>query len=210
MRAALLLIVGCSPALPDEPSFQQHVAPILAANCVRCHGAPAIGGAPPGFRLDMLGSFEQPVRGRIELVAGAALYAAESAHRAAAGDMPPRFPLDDYQIEILERWAALDAPRGAPNPGNREPFVGSWMIQPAAGTYLIDIEIRDPDPDVVGGVLFARGVTQTVALGALRSGPNALRWDTTTSPVGSYAIEAILDDGGVEVTVPLDEILVVR
>jgi hypothetical protein len=168
MRPALLLLAACAPAVPDEPSFQQHVAPILAANCVRCHGAPPIGGAPPGFRLD--------------LFADAAAQAERIAIRADRGDMPPRFPLDDYQIDTLARWFELGAPRGAPNPGNRPPTAS-----------IVDgmIVVADPDGDVVGGTLRTSGVT----LGPLRSGPNVL-------PAG-FSLEAVLDDGALEVTVAL-------
>lgn len=189
MRAALLLLLllaACAPSVPDEPSFQQHVAPILAANCVRCHGAPAIGGAPLGFRLDVIGSYDQPLRTGVELVAGAAAYAGASAQRAAADEMPPRFPLDAYQVETLARWAELEAPRGAPNPGNRPP---------TASIASAGILVEDPDDDLVGGVLRLDGVP----IAALRSGPNAISLTAGT-------LEAVLDDGGIEVTIPLGEV----
>lgn len=169
MRAALLLLLAaCAPAVPDEPSFQQHVAPILAANCVRCHGAPPIGGAPPAFRLDLFDD--------------AAAYAERIAIRTARSEMPPRFPLDDYQIDTLARWFELGARRGAPNAGNRAP-----TAQIVDGLILVD----DPDGDLVGGTLLTGGVV----LGPLRSGPNAL-------PAG-FPLEAVLDDGAIEVRVAL-------
>lgn len=169
MRAALLLFAACAPAVPDEPSFQQHVAPILAANCIRCHGTPAIGGAPSTFRLD--------------LYADAAFSAQRSATRTAAGEMPPRFALDDYQIETLARWAELGAPRGLPNPGNRPPTA-----------MIVDgvIVVEDPDGDVVGGVAIT---PDGLVLGNLRSGPNALP--------AALELEVVLDDGGAEVRVRL-------
>ena len=45
-------LVGCNPTAPANPSFQVDVMPILAANCIRCHGFPSIGGAPHSFRYD--------------------------------------------------------------------------------------------------------------------------------------------------------------
>ena len=41
--------------VPAQPSWQLDVMPVLAANCVRCHGYPTSGFATPGFRLDSFG-----------------------------------------------------------------------------------------------------------------------------------------------------------
>src|SRR5215210_1527284 len=105
MKRIIIFVAACAPGVPDEPSYQQHVAPILAANCVRCHGVPVLGGAPPGFRLDSYNSYEQPKRNSIgtDMIDGAAVLSPTIATRVALSDnpMPPRFPIDDYQIETL-------------------------------------------------------------------------------------------------------------
>ena len=56
--ATLLLLAAagaCSPSVPAEPTWLDDVRPILAANCIRCHSPPYIGGAPVSFRLDIYG-----------------------------------------------------------------------------------------------------------------------------------------------------------
>lgn len=220
-RATLLFaLAACAPAVPDEPSFQQHVAPILAANCVRCHGVPVLGGAPPELRLDAYNTYERPKRNSIglEMVVGAQVYSNIIALRVADGErpMPPRFGLDDYQIETLANWDAAGAPRGAPNPGNRAPFA---RVERTVRTieedgleirvrYLIDVVVGDPDPDIVGGALYARLGATVLPLGLVRSGENRIAWETTNIAPGTFALEALLDDGGAEVAVPLGAVTV--
>lgn len=179
MKRFVLFIAACAPSAPETPSFQQHVAPILAANCIRCHGVPALGGAPSAFRLDTYG--------------GAQRMAEESAARVAAGEMPPRFLLDDYQVDTLANWAAAGAPRGAPRVGNRRPTA----VVSAFESGIIDVVVDDLDGDVVGGTLRAGGV----AIGLVHSGPNRIE-----TPPGTYDLSATLDDGAAEVIVPLGAI----
>src|SRR5690606_12961190 len=50
---AALAATACAPAAPANPTWEADVAPILAANCVRCHRSPAVNGAPNNFRLDI-------------------------------------------------------------------------------------------------------------------------------------------------------------
>ena len=204
-RAIFLLLAGCTPDAPATPSYQQHVAPILAANCVRCHGIPVLGGAPREFRLDAYESYSP--------IDGAATYSTITAMRVADDErpMPPRFRLDDYQIETLENWDAAGAPRGEPNEGNRPPTAMVTNILKATKEdgiktlvfYFIDIDVRDPDPDVVGGALFAKLGANTQYIGPLRSGPNQLVWDATEQPRATHALEAALDDGGAEIRAQL-------
>ena len=35
--------IGCAPAEPGAPTWVDDVAPILASNCIRCHGSPPLG-----------------------------------------------------------------------------------------------------------------------------------------------------------------------
>lgn len=218
MKRLIILLAACAPSVPDEPSFQQHVAPILAANCVRCHGAPPIGGAPADFRLDTINGYDKPKRNSIgtETVVGAALYSEIMVIRVNDGDapMPPRFPLDDYQIETLERWNDLGAPRGAPNAGNRPPTARVTSVLQASEEdgievrvrQLIDLDVGDPDPDLVGGALQVRQGATIIPLGLLRDGPNHVEWETTDIVPGTFALEAVLDDGGSEITLSLGNI----
>jgi hypothetical protein len=200
---ALASVAGCT-TLPASPSFQADVAPILAARCVRCHADPPIGGAPTGFLLD--GYPDRPTpEGAV--VFGAASIAASIARRAAARTMPPRFPLDDDQILVLERWAASapspgePAPRGPPRADNRPPAIA--LTAAAATTW--DYDLHDPDGDLVVGVLRARlapGDAGVVVAG-LHSGRARIAWITAGVPAGTYQLVAELDDGGAATSVAL-------
>lgn len=182
---ALVALAACTPGVPEAPSFQQDVMPILAANCVRCHGSPALGGAPVDLRLD---SFSD-VPAATGPVAGAATYALAIDLRIHDGarPMPPRFPLEDYQLETLARWAAAPE-RGVPRPGNHLPEVAiEGTIRTATGVVL-NVRVFDRDGDLVAGTIYAG----TEIVGPVRSGVIDLPW--TTAP-GSYALVARLDDG---------------
>lgn len=211
VTALLAFPVGaCTPDVPDAPSFQQHVQPILAANCVRCHGVPAIGGAASDFRLDMFGDTDVRTRtGDIVTVRGAASNAVAVAFRSAddASPMPPRFPLDDWQIETLERWS-LDPVRGAPRPDNQAPTASIDAIAQTGATIAIELRVRDADPDIVGGVLRAKLGATVIPLALVHSGINRIAWDTTMDPRADYALDVVLDDGAGEITLDLGSVRV--
>jgi hypothetical protein len=212
MRAAILLAtVACTPDVPAEPSFQQDVLPILAANCVRCHGYPAIGGAPETFRLDVLGDTavvageprDPPVCGgdpgdpAAELVlCGAASYAFISALRVRDEQrpMPPRFTLADHQIEILERWAQAPE-RGDPRPDNRAPTVAVEVLGNDGAVLVIRVETDDADRDLVVGTLRLQVAGAMPLVGPIRSGIVELRFDPGAIPAGDYPLLAAVDDG---------------
>ncbi|MBL9014672.1 MAG: hypothetical protein JNL83_10880 [Myxococcales bacterium] len=217
-HALLVAIAACAPEVPAEPSFQLDVMPILAANCVRCHGYPTIGGAPASFRLDTFGdvvlrpgipSEREPCGApddpdAAHVLCGAASLAVFSARRSADQlyPMPPRFPLDSFQIETLERWA--EAPnRGAPRRGNHAPDLVLENIAEASGSVVVRLRVDDLDGDMVGGTLRAVGGGSSILVGVLRSGAQALHWDTTGVPAGDYVLRATLDDGAEPIDVDL-------
>ncbi len=208
---ALLLLAACAPDVPEAPSFQEHVLPILAANCVRCHGTPAIGGAPEDIRLDVFGDSTLVRDDGVgeELIAGAASIAGGLAFRVIDPDapMPPRFPLDDYQIETLTRWA--DAPlRGAPRLGNRPPTITVASTTQDGDVITIDVHVGDPDADLVGGALRVRLGATVRPIGLLRSGPNAIVWNTAGLARTTYDLVAAIDDGAAEISIELGTVTV--
>jgi hypothetical protein len=201
---AALALPACTADAPASPSYQRDVAPILAANCLRCHGAPALGGASAGLRLDSYSDLAVPDPrdpAAERPILGAATYAAAIALRAAdpVSPMPPRFPLDDWQVEVLERWAAAGAPRGAPRPGNRPPAISIEDVTSAGGALAIRARVTDPDDDVVAGTLRVVAGTGGGAgrplVGAVRSGLVDLTWSPASVPPGTYPLVALLDDG---------------
>lgn len=95
-------------SVPSEPTFSQHVAPILFRSCARCH-------RPEGPGPFSVLHYE-------EARAHASLIAEMTSERK----MPPWLPepghhpfaddpsLADGEIELIRRWARTGAPRGAP------------------------------------------------------------------------------------------------
>lgn len=207
--ATIIALAACTPSVPDQPSYQQDIAPLLAANCIRCHGVPNLGGAPATFRLDTFG--DVVVReGAIDpavpcgpsadtdrvVMCGASSRAALSSLRARddAYPMPPRFPLDDFQIELLDVWAR-DPSRGAPRADNHPPSLAlvDRRVDVDAWTFVVDID--DPDGDVVGGSLVVRNDSGEHVVGLVRSGPQRVAWSAAGIAAGTYLLVAILDDG---------------
>ena len=127
--------------VPAQPSWQVDVLPVLAANCVRCHGYPTSGFATPGFRLD---SFGPTLLASGELIRGASENATAIARRTKAAfrppgelAMPPGRELAEDEIGVLRNWAglvdgSLKAPRG---PGRADDL--AWQPEVAqAGSRI--------------------------------------------------------------------------
>lgn len=195
----LAAVVSCTRAVPEVPSFQQDVMPILAANCVRCHGYPALGGSPDTMRLDVYGDIAVD---DTTTISGAASLAELIATRVASDTlpMPPRFPLDDFQIETLVIWAegvvpGELAPRGAPRADNRPPEIALTRLGQMGTVISIQSVVHDADGDlVVGQIRAAVGGTERI-VGLVRSGLVDLHWDATGVLPGDYSLSAHLDDG---------------
>lgn len=215
-----LTLIACGPEAPAAPSFQQDVLPILAAQCVRCHGFPAIGGAPPEFRLDSFGDVQvsdgipntlcgpPPEPGAELVICGASTYAGAITPRLRDDDrpMPPRFPLDDYQLETLENWSKNPL-RGEPRPNNAVPEVSILEVSQAGTIVRVRVVTDDPDGDLVTGTLRAN-IERDRAVGALRSGTIELAWDVTGIAAGDYSLLAHVDDGAGMHVIPVGTITI--
>lgn len=202
---ALLGAAACgTPEVPEAPTWAQDVAPILAANCVRCHTVPASGGAPAAFRLD---SYEDRVDDQGRVIRGAASMAGYMSLRVEDEDapMPPRSDLYPHQVDILVAWVRNRDADGRPQRGAREDNQEPSMTlrapldqsTTADGMLRIQYEIRDPDRDIVLGTLRAvPGSGEPLELTReLHSGRGELLWDIGAAAPGSYRLEAELEDG---------------
>lgn len=190
---------ACAPAAPDTPTWAD-VAPILTAHCARCHGAPAIGGAPPSFRLDRYD--DTPSAGG--KVLGAAAMAEWIASRAQDGSMPPRLPLSEVETETLVRWYEQRPPTAGTDPllpplrtdGVRRSAPPSLELTALANGRDVDLSYHLTDADdaqVVGDLVARRGATD-VPLATLQSGAGAFTFDATALPAGDYQLLATLYD----------------
>ncbi|MGE0548352.1 MAG: hypothetical protein AB7R00_14905 [Kofleriaceae bacterium] len=202
--------IGCEPDAPASPSFQVDVLPILAANCVRCHGAPTLGGAPTAFRLDRFEDTvivdgvpgpelcgETPVdpSHRVVLCGAASMAGLVAARlRDEFYPMPPRFPLEEHQIETLERWAESPG-RGEPRVNNHPPALELLATQQVGTNVQIRIAVTDPDRDLVTGTLRVDIAGQSRFVSELRSGTLDVTWNATGVAPGNYSLIVELDDG---------------
>jgi len=208
---AAILLAGCGlDDPPAQPSWQVDVMPVLAANCVRCHGYPALGFAAFGMRLDAYDSVE--VVGLDAPISGAASNATLIAQRITKSKsrpndtvMPPGRDLGDHELTILRNWAgnvdgAMKAPRGAGRSNNAEPalVVSELGREGTRVTFQYELSDRDRDlvvgnvrgPHLEGVVLDPEGV-----IGDLVSGKGTFVVDVAGVPAGSYPLTARLDDG---------------
>jgi len=220
-------LIACTPDAPASPSFQTDVMPILAGNCLRCHAAPVIGGAPEHFRLDVLDDVTvrertlpegdpacTPPRSEPEcfplVIGGAASWAAIAAQRVDSDDrpMPPRFRIDDHEIETLQNWAQDGAPRGEPRPENAAPTAAVESIERTGTVLVVQVRVDDPDRDVVGGSLHAQIAGVETFVGLVHSGVAVVRWDPAGVAAGTYPLTARLDDGGMVSDVALGALTV--
>ncbi|MBK9035697.1 MAG: hypothetical protein IPL61_31350 [Myxococcales bacterium] len=214
MRALLVtpLVVTLACAtdpVPSQPSWQVDVMPVLAANCVRCHGYPTSGFATPGFRLDSYGA---TLLASGDLIRGAGENATILARRTKAAirapgelAMPPGRTLGDDEIAVLRNWAglvdgSLKAPRGPGRPDNTPPTLTFTEVGRAGAVITFAYELRDADRDLVvgsvlGPVVNAQGQAGVGPIADLLSGRAVVTWDTAAIAPGTYLLTARLDDG---------------
>ncbi len=211
MRASSLVVasalaagalVGCEPTAPATPSFQVDVMPILAANCVRCHGFPSLNGAPHSFRLDSYSSTQVAIDadGNPVTLQGVAAYSSgfEARITSSLNQMPPRFPLEPWQIDTLLAWTGSDPQvtpvRGEARPGNQLPILDLHEVSRDSTHVVLAYQLHDPDGDLVVGQLCDDDGGACAFVAPLQSGSHQVVVDTTgfTLPI---ALRAKLDDG---------------
>lgn len=199
----LALLAACGPDPIEAPTWAADIKPILAANCVRCHGFPNTGGAPNSFRLDV---YEDTETDDGRYIAGAGLMSQYISDTTAAESMPPRLPLGGHHIDTLANWIALAptgdvAPKGAPRPGNRAPTILLLETTDVDATGIASnrYEIRDPDKESVYGELLlgANAEAAEVIARNLHAGRGTFSFNTNRFASGDYTLFARLDDGSV-------------
>ncbi|MEZ4402501.1 MAG: hypothetical protein R3B06_20930 [Kofleriaceae bacterium] len=214
-RVSVALVLALAPAacavdaVPDQPSWQLDVMPVLAANCVRCHSYPTNGYATAGFRLDAYGAMTVVGGGVIRGASDNATTVARRTRAAfrAPGElaMPPGRELGDDEVAVLRNWAglvdgSLKAPRGAGRVDNHPPTITVVEVARVGAVITFAIEVADADRDlvvgtVVGPTLNTQGLVEPGPIADVVAGRAQVAWDTTGLPAGSYDLVARLDDG---------------
>jgi hypothetical protein len=208
---ATIALVGCGlDDPPAQPSWQVDVMPVLAANCVRCHGYPTLGFAAFGLRLDAYNSVEvvaygAPISGAAENATLIAQRITKSKYRPTETVMPPGRSLGDREELILRNWAgnvdgSMRAPRGEGRPNNAEPELTVSEVARAGAIVTFSYELSDRDRDLVVGSLLGPRLKGAQfephgVIGDLVSGRDSFTVDLTGIPAGSYELSARLDDG---------------
>lgn len=191
---------ACGPSVPANPSWEEDVKPILAANCVRCHRAEPQNGAPDTFRLDVCDD-----QGTVE---GAATRIASALSRVQNDQRPmppaPAARLSDRQIEVLQSWFADQAPC-AGTASAAPSFVLLRSIEeslvtgaaPAGDELVVRYQVEGHDGTPLGATLVAvSGAGEThVAPAQPLEALGELRWSVDALPAGSYELFVALDDG---------------
>lgn len=113
LAVAALSLMGCRfgiediAKVPDHPTYNRDVKPLLIDHCVLCHGSPPKRGAPANFRLDQYDSLDG--------VLGVNAMADSIVDVTKDDRMPPAAKWGDgvgpNGKQMLERWLADGAPR---------------------------------------------------------------------------------------------------
>jgi mono/diheme cytochrome c family protein len=161
---ALLVVLAASPASGDDAAreaerfFEAEVRPLLAKNCVKCHGADQQKG---GLRLDsrdalLAGGDSGPV---VEPGHPEESPLIEAVHYDGL-KMPPTGRLDADQVRVLERWVSL----GAPWPSDGHAVAGpvrdgtsrGGRIDDEARAWWAFQPLARPEPPAVGDAAWPR------------------------------------------------------
>ncbi|HSN30885.1 MAG TPA: hypothetical protein VLT45_31570 [Kofleriaceae bacterium] len=215
---AIVITAGaCTPSVPDKVSYDQDVAPILEANCMRCHSSAQAVSLKNCVAVDNWDSATDPSGTCKPMVMGVHDGAGMIVNDVMSGKMPKDGPpLTDRQKKILEAWKAAGFPRRA----NNEPPTITFITPPASGamintggvtTYDIQYDVSDPDGDAVTWDLTWKGPngrTGSFATG-LSAGTGTVHADTSSLGTGSYQVIANLSDGSSMVSIPAQGMLTV-
>ncbi len=215
--AVLAAAVGCAPSAPDKPTWVDDVQPVMMANCVRCHGSPASGGAPSTFRLDL---YEDSIENGQQIRGAASMARFVCVRGSLAEDMPPNgTAIPARARDMFANWfetrctgPIVSFERGA-RARNSEPTITINTGNGKADDSLeVDFLVTDADREAVTGSLLlgedavdpackTAGGRTDLAPAALRGGAGHISFDTGTLCAGTYKLSASISDGTPGLTV---------
>jgi hypothetical protein len=188
------LAAGCGPAsVPDRPSWDQDVFPILQGSCNHCHGASAgertdaapMGEPGPAGRLDICSNAPFASLGAIPKLGGGAVLAGTAGSLLtnltpmmgkSRALMPPApaSELSDYDRDVLIKWGRQAGATGATpcnkQTRNRDPLAELVSKEVDGGDLVVTLQVSDPDGDqVLGKVAAGSAEGQTILSTGRRS-----------------------------------------
>jgi cytochrome c553 len=202
-RRLLVLLAGVAVAAPvcgqspSEDHFEKRVRPLLAARCVRCHGAEKTRG---GLRLDSAKGIAKGGNSGPVVVAGKPEKSLLIDAVRQTGDlkMPPKEKLQEREVADLAVWIKAGAAWPGPAIAGAIPAANSfWAFQP----------VKPVEPPPVQDVSWAqspvdRFVLARLEAAGLRPAPPAdkrtllrrVSFDLTGLPPSPAAVDAFLAD----------------
>ena len=112
--AALVGAAGCLNAVPDRPSYERDIKPLMEAHCIRCHGAGGTLNADPD--IAKINGVQKPnttdyttLQGLMPLT-GAAEPALELFIKTLPMPPPPSDRLTSWESDLLFTWAKHPLP----------------------------------------------------------------------------------------------------
>jgi hypothetical protein len=192
MVVAMGLAAGCAPpTVPNRPSWDQDVFPILQGSCGHCHGE-TVGRLPsqPLSRLDICNTQVFADAGIPLAVTAAQVWGAQFNQYLlpVMGSPRPKMPpppaaeLSDYERDVLLKWGADGSGDKCNKQGrNREPdmrVIGEPRWD--GNDVTIVVEVWDPDKDQVLGkvsvgmataIIPSAGRREVTVTGANRNDP---------------------------------------
>lgn len=153
--------VGTLTEVPDEPTYEQHIKPIMALYCDSCHSGSPSNGAPGGFRTDLCADGDKP---GLKSVASRSL----ARMRSDGRPMPPSSytQVTDIENDTMALWVSRgaacegtgEANSIAPNsiaPNNIEPYHPEGWVEPEVHGLAAKLQTEDCRPchgdDLRGG-----------------------------------------------------------
>src|SRR5262245_4252660 len=205
LSLALLAIpaaLRAEESLPERPTFEAHVRPILKAHCWQCHGEDEEGKAGLAARrarclLNGGGSGPAIEPGRH---APSLLY-----ERVAAGEMPPgKKKLAPREVEILARWIDGGAKTARAEPENLaagDTFTDEershWSFQPIRRPRLPPVQNGDRVRSPIDAFLLSRLESKGLSFGGDADRAAFIRrvtFDLTGLPPSTEAVERFVND----------------
>lgn len=113
--ATLVGAAGCLNAVPDRPTYERDIKPLMEAHCIRCHGAGGTLNTDPD--ISKINGVQQPTNSDFTSLQGSNGHAglmtytgpAEGILESSVKNMPmpppPSDPLTSWERELLFTWA---------------------------------------------------------------------------------------------------------